>query len=465
MKRRDYVLLFLMLFMLNTAGYSQLKTEWWLTKPDKSALLKEQPPLIFHPLKKEGANPFIIINPEQRYQTIDGFGFALTGGSAQHIINMTAENRKALLMELFGDGKKDIDISYLRVSIGSSDLNDHTFSYDDLPPGKTDPTLKHFNLAEDKKDVIPALKEILAIDPSIKILGSPWSAPVWMKTNHNIQGGMLERKYYPVYAKYFVKYIRAMKKNGITIDAVTIQNEPFNNGNTPSMQIFAKQELDFVKNYLGPAFQAQGIRTKIIIYDHNCDAPEYPISILTDTGARKYIDGSAFHLYAGNISALTKVHHAFPRKNVYLTEMMAVSFGKTFPLALPESKIVIGAMRNWSKNVILWNLAANSHFEPHTNNGGCSMCQGAITIDKNQVSRNIAYYMIAHASKFVPPHSVRIGTNTNDSLSNVAFRTPTGKIVLLVANVSDSTQKFNIIYKGEEVQPELGKGEVATFVW
>ncbi|TAN01890.1 MAG: glucosylceramidase, partial [Chitinophagaceae bacterium] len=359
----------------------------------------------------------------------------------------------------------DIDISYLRVSIGSSDLNDHTFSYDDLPPGKTDPTLKHFNLAEDKKDVIPALKEILAIDPSIKILGSPWSAPVWMKTNHNIQGGMLERKYYPVYAKYFVKYIRAMKKNGITIDAVTIQNEPFNNGNTPSMQIFAKQELDFVKNYLGPAFQAQGIRTKIIIYDHNCDAPEYPISILTDTEARKYIDGSAFHLYAGNISGLTKVHHAFPRKNVYLTEMMAVSFGKTFPLALPESKIVIGAMRNWSKNVILWNLTANSHFEPHTNNGGCSMCQGAITIDKNQVSRNIAYYMIAHASKFVPPHSVRIGTNTNDSLSNVAFRTPTGKIVLLVANVSDSTQKFNIIYKGEEVQPELGKGEVATFVW
>lgn len=416
-------------------------------------------------MKKEGANPFIIINPEQRYQTIDGFGFALTGGSAQHIINMTAENRKALLMELFGDGKKDIDISYLRVSIGSSDLNDHTFSYDDLPPGKTDPTLKHFNLAEDKKDVIPALKEILAIDPSIKILGSPWSAPVWMKTNHNIQGGMLERKYYPVYAKYFVKYIRAMKKNGITIDAVTIQNEPFNNGNTPSMQIFAKQELDFVKNYLGPAFQAQGIRTKIIIYDHNCDAPEYPISILTDTEARKYIDGSAFHLYAGNISGLTKVHHAFPRKNVYLTEMMAVSFGKTFPLALPESKIVIGAMRNWSKNVILWNLTANSHFEPHTNNGGCSMCQGAITIDKNQVSRNIAYYMIAHASKFVPPHSVRIGTNTNDSLSNVAFRTPTGKIVLLVANVSDSTQKFNIIYKGEEVQPELGKGEVATFVW
>ena len=121
-----------------------------------------------------------------------------------------------------------------------------------------------------------------------------------------------------------------MKLHGILIDAVTIQNEPFNDGNTPSNQFLAKEELNFIKNNLGPAFKTAGIKTKIILYDHNCDAPEYPISILTDPGARKFIDGSGFHLYAGPIAAMSKVHNAFPEKNLYFTEMMAVSRGGSY---------------------------------------------------------------------------------------------------------------------------------------
>jgi glucosylceramidase len=256
-----------------------------------------------------------------------------------------------------------------------------------------------------------------------------------MKTNNNIQGGRLKEEYYPTYAKYFVKYVEQMKAHGIIIDAITIQNEPFNDGNTPSMQLFAKEELRFIKNHLGPAFKSAGIKTKIILYDHNCDAPEYPISILTDSVARKYIDGSGFHLYAGPIAALTKVHNAFPDKHLYFTEMMAVS-RNDFNTARPVERIVIGASRNWSRNVILWNLAADQFNKPHTDNGGCGMCQGAVTIDGDKVSRNLAYYTIGHASKFVPDGSTRIESSIDANISNVAFSTADGKIVLIVANNS-----------------------------
>lgn len=443
--------------------FSQNKADYWLTTNEKTALLTKQTPLVFGQAVNND-KPTLVVDPSQKYQSIDGFGFALTGGSAQHIIHMSPTKRKELIHELFANDDNSIGISYLRISIGSSDLNDHVFSYDDIPAGQTDVKLNKFSLREDEKDVIPVLKEILTVNPKIKILASPWSAPIWMKTNHNIQGGKLMEEYYSVYAKYFVKYITEMKKQGIFIDAITVQNEPFNDGNTPSMQFFAKEELNFIKNYLGPAFKSAGIKTKIILYDHNCDAPEYPISILTDPDARKYIDGSGFHLYAGPVTAMTKVHNAFPDKNLYFTEMMAVS-RNDFNVANPMNRIVIGALRNWSRNVILWNIAANSSYEPHTDNGGCTMCQGAITIDGDNVTRNLAYYTIAHISKFVPAGSLRIESSLAEGLSNIAFLLPDGKIVLIVANISGSVQNFNVSYQDKIFQSTLEKGAVSTYEW
>jgi glucosylceramidase len=466
----------LFLFISSALGWAlrasaQDVASWWLTTPDKSALLAPQPALAFEDsgrtgLPKADTKAVITVDPLKKYQLMDGFGFALTGGSAQHLMRMAPAARKALLLQLFGHGKGRFAISYLRLSIGSSDLNDHTFSYDDMPAGETDTALKHFDLAEDKKDVIPVLHEILAINPHIRILGSPWSAPVWMKTNHDIQGGHLQKRYYRVYAAYLARYVRAMKSHGVTIGAITVQNEPFNDGNTPSMQFFAKEELDFVKNYLGPLFRSRGISTKIIIYDHNCDAPEYPISILTDAGARQYIDGSAFHLYAGDVTALTEVHDAFPHKNVYFTEYMIVNFTGIFThIAAKVSRVIIGAARNWSRNVLLWNLAANAKFEPHTGNGGCTMCQGAVTIDGDSVTHNVACYAIGHFSAFVPAGSVRIASTARDSLANVAFRTPGGKTVLVVANSKTQKTRFGILYQGKEITPTLPAGSVATFKW
>ena len=387
------------------------------------------------------------------------FGFALTGGSAQHIVRMSGAARADLLQELFGTAnastkngnKNEIGISYLRLSIGASDLNDHVFSYDDLPASETDTALVKFDLGPDKEDVLPVMKEILKINPTIKILGSPWSPPAWMKNNNDARGGRLKPEYYAVYAKYFVKYIQAMKEQGIIIDAITVQNEPLHPGNNPSLLLTAPDEADFIKNDLGPAFAAAGIKTKIILYDHNADRPDYPIFIMDDPQAKKYVDGSGFHLYGGKITALTDVHNAHPDRNIYFTEQMVVDFGRRgvadstkINIAQPVSRLIVGATRNWSKNVIEWNLAADPQYKPFTDRGGCNMCQGAITIDKDAVSRNLAYYSVAHASKFVRPGSVRIQSNETDStgLANVAFKTPAGKIVLIVANTSKEKQTF-----------------------
>jgi glucosylceramidase len=452
-------------------GQTSREVHLWLTNADKSALFEEQKPF----LKFDNATsqkptseqePAIEID-DQKKQTIDGFGFALTGGSAQHLARMDAAKRAALLHELFGADGKNIGISYLRISIGSSDLNDHVYSYEDLAAGKTDPELKEFSLAEDRQELIPILKEILVINPKIEVLGSPWSAPPWMKTNGNAKGGRLKAEYYASYANYFVKYIQGMKTEGIQIAAITVQNEPLNDKNTPSMLMSAEEESAFIKDHLGPAFAAAGIRTKIILYDHNCDVPEYAISILKDAAANRYVDGSGFHLYGGEIRAMSEVHNAFPHKNLYFTEFMAVEPTESgrISIAKPVAGTFIGAIQNWSRNVLLWNLAANSKFEPHTDNGGCAICQGAVTIDGNEVTRNLAYYAMAHFSKFVRPGSVRIGSSEPPGLRNVAFTVPGGKTVLVVANDGKTAQKFAVRYHGKPFEAELDEGAVGTYVW
>jgi len=455
--------------LLLSAAYTQVRQkeegEVWLTNADQSALFEKQAKgLIFG--KSDNTDSTISINPKESYQSIDGFGFTLTGGSAQLMMQMSATTRKALITELFATDGNNIGISYLRVSIGASDLNAFVFSYDDMPMGETDMMLAKFDLAEDKKDVVPVLKEILTVNPKIKILGSPWSAPVWMKDNGDTRGGSLKPEYFDVYARYLAKYIQTMKKEGIAIDAITVQNEPLHPGNNPSMLMLAPDQAKFVSHNLGPTFKKQGIKTKIIIYDHNCDKPEYPISILNDAEAKKYVDGSAFHLYGGKIEALTQVHNAHSDRNVYFTEQWMGAPGN-FKRDVKEhiTKLTIGATRNWSRTVIEWNLAADPSSNPHTDRGGCDRCMGGITIDGNKITRNPAYYVAAHAAKFVRPGSVRIASNMLGSLPNVAFKTADGKVVLVVMNTGQSAQNFNVAYNGLKASASLNGGSVATYVF
>lgn len=465
MTKRILLLPALLVVVALSAAAAGAQPRLWVTTPARDRLLADDSAQVSELKAVDPALTAIVVDAARQFQPIDGFGFALTGGSAQHLMLMEPALRHELLEELFATQGNAIGISYLRLSIGSSDLNERTFSYDDLPAGETDVELKHFSLADDRSNVIPVLREILSINPKIKILGSPWSAPLWMKTNQNIQGGKLKPEYYSVYAHYFAKYIQAMAAEGITIDAITVQNEPFNDLNTPSMQFFAKEEAAFIRDHLGPVFREQGIRTKIILYDHNCDAPEFPLSVLNDDAARPFVDGSGFHLYAGPISALSVVHDAFPDKSIYFTEMMAVNRGAEFNIAGPVARILIGATRNWSRNVILWNLAADAEFKPHTDNGGCSMCQGAVTLEGNRVTRNVAYYVIGHASRFVPQGSVRIASTSTAELPDVAFRTPDGKTAMIVANPGPAPQRFQVIAGERTLLLELPAGAVGTLVW
>jgi glucosylceramidase len=441
------------------------EVDFWLTNSSKNSYLQKQTTILSF-----GTNynvyPTIEVDESQTYQSIDGFGFTLTGGSAQSINQLNAQKRQELLQELFGKNDNSISISYLRISIGASDLNAAPFTYNDLPSGQTDVNLAQFSLYPDTNDVIPMLKEILVINPQIKIIATPWSAPTWMKDNNAFIGGSLKPEYYRVYANYFVKYIQKMKEEGIAITAITPQNEPLHPGNNPSMYMTALQQADFIKNYLGPAFANANLTTKIIIYDHNCNKPEYPLTVLNDLGANPYVDGSAFHLYEGDISALYTVHNAYPTKNLYFTEQYTGTSG-TFDgdLKWHLKNVIIGSMRNWSKVAMEWNLANDANFRPYTP-GGCSTCKGALTINgTDNFNRNVGYYIIAHASKFVPAGSIRIGSNQSANLNTVAFKTPLGKKVLLVENDGNTTELFNIKFNGRWFATALEAGAVATFSW
>lgn len=441
------------------------EVDFWLTKGDQTALLQKQTGILAF---GNGINiyPNIEVDGTQTYQTVDGFGFTLTGGSAQVINQLTTQKKKDLLQELFGSEANSIGVSYLRISIGASDLNATPFTYDDMPTGQTDVSLTNFSLTPDMTDVIPLLKEILAINPNIKIMGSPWSAPLWMKDNNNFVGGSLQPQYYEAYAQYFVKFIQKMKAEGIVIDAVTPQNEPLHGGNNPSMVMTALQQADFIKNNLGPAFKSAGIATKIITYDHNCDNPQYPITILKDAAAYPFVTGSAFHLYGGDISALSTVHNAYPNKDVYFTEQYTSSTGSfDGDLRWQVKNVIIGSMRNWSKNALQWNLANDGSFGPHTP-GGCTTCKGALTVNSSEsLNRNVGYYIVAHASKFVPMGSIRIASTISGNLQNVAFKTPAGKKVLLVVNDGNATELFNIKYNGKWITTALDAGAVGTYTW
>lgn len=435
---------------------------FWKTYPAGGVLFNKQN-TVLNFQQASNSYPTIEVDTTQTFQTIDGFGFALTGGSATLLNGLSDSNKSAILKELFSPDSTYIGTSYLRISIGASDLSAKPFSYDEV---SGDSTLQYFSIDMEKTDLIPILKKILQINPDIRIIATPWSAPFWMKTNNSYSGGSLKPECYGIYARYFVKYIQAMQAEGIPIEAITPQNEPLNAYNNPAMLMLSDEENNFIKNYLAPQFKANGIATKIIVYDHNLDHPEYATQILSDNTTYQLVDGSAFHLYAGNINTMSSVHASFPAKNLYFTEQYTASTGDfAGDIKWHVQTLIIGATRNWSKNVIEWNLASDPAMGPHTS-GGCSTCLGAITISgENVIRRNQSYYIIAHAAKFVRPGAIRIGSALSDNLPNVAFKNQDGTKVLIVLNATAITQTFNISIDHKITSPSLESGSVGTFVW
>jgi glucosylceramidase len=422
----------------------------WVTTGDKSKLLQQQGNVNF--AADAGTNATTItVNENSTYQAMDGFGFTLTEGSAEVLNSLSSGQQSSLLNELFGSG--GIGISAIRISIGASDLSSSSYSYRD---GAS------FSLAgPDLTYLIPMIKKIQAINPSIKILATPWSAPRWMKTNGGWVGGSLNAGNYGDYATYFLDYLNAMRAQGIEIWGITPQNEPENPYNEPSMTMNAGEQLNFINNHLGPRIRNAGY-TKIICFDHNCDNTSYPTTVANGSS---YVDGAAFHLYSGNISAMSTVKTA-TNKNVYFTEQWTSSTGAFGgDLSWHTQNITIGAANNWAKAIFEWNLANNSSMGPRTP-GGCNTCLGAITVNNStSFTRNVAYYIIGHLSKFVKPGALRISSNNSGSVQSTAFKNSDGSKVLLAINTGGSNVTFKVKWGSQSFSYTLAGGAVASFKW
>lgn len=440
-----------------SSGFGQI----WMSRAASQQMLQEQA----LPAVSSG-NSGIQINHKIQFQTIDGFGYTLTGGSSQLILALAPDQQKALLTELFGTSKNSIGISVLRIAVGASDLDANTFSYDDIPAGQKDEKLEHFSLKASEKDLIPLMQEIKKINPSIKFMATPWSPPAWMKDNQASKGGSLLPQYYGVYAQYLVKYLKSMEALGLPFEYLTPQNEPLHPGNNPSLLMLASQQNEFIKYHLGPAFKKAGLTTKILAYDHNCDKPEYSIEILNDPITRKYVAGSAFHLYNGDISALSVVRKAHPDKEVYFTEQWTGAKGEfAGDFNWHIKNVIIGSLVNDAKTALEWNLANDPLWGPHTP-GGCTECKGAITIQADgALIRNQAYYIVAQASKFIPTGSIRIAlTNLPKGMIGVAVLRPDKQVAVLLQNETQETIKTAISLSGKQWEIEIPKEGVGTMV-
>lgn len=423
-----------------------ISAEVWITNATQSKLLVKDRTLTLNPATQSTSGLRISTASGEICQEMEGFGAALTGSSA-YLINkkLNATQRTQLLKEFF-DPSEGIGISYIRITMGASDFSLEDFTYNDLPsPTDTDPALEKFSIDKEKADLIPVLKEILAISPNIKIMASPWSAPAWMKTNAKLAGGQLKTEWYAAYAQYFVKYLKAFSAEGINIDAISIQNEPLHEASYPSMRMEAVEQLSFIKNHIGPLFEKEAIKTKILSYDHNWDRPDYPLTILGDASAKKYVAGSAFHAYGGDVSAMTQVYNAHKDKGLYFTEISGGQWSTDFGnnLGWNMKNIFIGTTRNWSKNALLWNLALDENFGPK--NGGCQDCRGVVTIKNDgTVLKNVEYYTIGHMSKFVKQGAKRLSTPAVEGIDQVAFLNPDGNLVVVVHNDTYESKRLNI---------------------
>lgn len=406
----------------------------------------------------------LTLDPQTRYQQFDGFGAAITSASAYNLMRMPAEARQKLLKETFSVSE-GMGYSYVRVPIGGSDFNarsNYDYTCCDLQG------LENFALTSDETDyIIPILKEIIAINPSLKVMGTPWSCPRWMKVDdvdrknpyNNWVGGYLNPDYYEDYAMYFVLWIQAFEREGIHIESVTVQNEPLNWGNCISLYMPWQQERDFIKTALGPKFEATGTNTKIIVFDHNFnydnkeDQNDYPLKIYNDPEASRYIDGAAYHNYGGSPSELDQIHRAAPDKNLYFTEASIGTWNGGNDMSsslLNEMKnTCLATVQRWCKAVIVWNFMLDDNNGPHGGAGACSTCFGAVDVsskDYTTLTKRSHYYAIGHLSKAFQTGSTRIATKGYQP-SNVtvcAAENPDGSYGVVLMNENEAGLNLQI---------------------
>lgn len=441
----------------------------WLTTADGATLLARQPDrTLGSALPPAGTT--LVVDDATQYQEMVGFGAAMTDASAYLIEERMSEaQRDALMRELFGRNP-GLGLSFMRLTIGASDFSLHHYSFDDLPAGQRDPELRHFSIDSNRASVLPAVKQALAINPRLRIMASPWSAPGWMKTTRSLVKGTLTADSYAPFAEYLRRYVRAYEAEGVPIFAITVQNEPhFEPANYPGMALDPAARARLLRDHLGPLFARDGLKTQILDWDHNWDQPESPLAVLGDSAAAHYVRGVAWHCYNGNVSAQGRVHDAHPDKDAWFTECSGGNWSPDFAANLQffVGTLVIGGTRNWARGVLLWNLALDETYGPHL--GGCADCRGVVTIGSTtgSVTRNVEYYALAHASQFVRPGARRVASSSDvDSVQSVAFRNvDDGSKVLIVLNTARVERTVIVQWKGKSFNFVVPAGAAVTCHW
>nr|WP_305120926.1 glycoside hydrolase family 30 beta sandwich domain-containing protein [Saccharibacillus sp. JS10] len=387
------------------------------------------------------------IDPKQRGQKMDGFGASFTDSSAYLIHRVLPQaEREELMIRLF-DPHEGIGLSVLRNPMGASDYARSIYSYHDLPEGEADPALDRFSIAHDEEDIIPLLQEAVKLNPQVKLMASPWSAPGWMKTSASMLGGSLKPEYYEAFAQYFVRYIQGYQQHNLPIYAVTPQNEAlYEPLHYPSMLMAADVQMLWIRDYLKPAFQRAGISAKILCYDHNWDKPEYPLEVLE--GAEDAVDGVAWHWYGGAPSAQSTVKNAFPSKEVHFTEGSGGEWIPPFEQAFSNvMRTGIEILRNHSQSFVLWNMALDEHNGPTVPGFGKSTCRGIVQINQSdqKLTYTLDYYALAHFSKIIRPGATRLQSDCEDAqIFSVAFENEDNSLAIVLFNDDDEPRQIEL---------------------
>lgn len=432
----------------------------YLTAGDKSALLQEG-----ISIQTDEANPSIYkitVDTKKKYQTIDGFGAAMSESAAYVLSNLNESKRNEVMEALFGES--GIGIDFVRIPMGASDFALNNYTYNDLTSG-TDLTLEQFSIQRDLLYVVPRLQQALALNPDLKLMGSPWSAPAWMKSPQKLNGGSLNPIYHAAYADYFVKFIEAYDALGLPIYAITPQNEPLHEtSGYPSMLMTVAQQINFLK-VLGPKFEENQIDTKIIGYDHNWDNTFYPQALLNNEDIKPYLDGVAFHCYAGSYTAQQTIQTNHPDRDIWFTECSggrwATNFGSNISWNLEN--VFLGSLNYGSRSVLLWNLALDTQDGPQ--NGGCTNCRGVVTVDgTDSFTLNEEYYMIGHFSKFIDKDARRVDAkSTSPNLLTGAYLNPDGSLVIVAHNKTNADMLIQVDINGHLFNYSLKRMSTVTF--
>jgi glucosylceramidase len=440
--------------------------QMWLTTADETQKLAPQAEVA-----AAGAatgDEALVVNSNQHFQRMHGFGAAMTDASAELLSRLPEANRRAVMAELFGRAKGGLGLSFTRLTVGASDFSRTHYSYDDPPGNVPDPELRFFSIDPARKYVLPRVREALAINPDLKVMISPWSPPAWMKTTKSLIQGQLEPAFYPAFANYLARTVEEFGREGVPVSMVTIQNEPdFEPGDYPGMRVNSPDRAIIIGRHVGPTFRARGLKAQILDYDHNWDNPEMPLAVLGDPVARSFIAGVAWHCYEGDVPAQSPVHDAYPDKDAWETECSGGEWSPKFAetLAWMTDKLIIGASNNWSRGSLLWNLALDPQHGPH--HGGCADCRGVVTIDPatGAIARNVEYYVLGHASRFVLPGAYRVAAIRHDNgIEAAAFLNPDGsRALILHRNSGDGP--VTIALDGLHYSIALPVGSVATLRW